>query len=96
MLVGTADRAASGATLPFLRTRPRMRAPAALLSCIRGFVRRNGVLADEDFEVTATKYSAFEFGYWKRWARQVPRKLTPSPQPIGMRRLVLHGDVAPR
>ena len=38
-------------TLPLLRTRPQMRALAALLSCIRGRVLKNGVLAHKDFQV---------------------------------------------
>jgi hypothetical protein len=43
----------AGPTLSLFRTRPRMRAPAAVLSCIRGLVRRDGVWPSQNFEVQA-------------------------------------------
>jgi hypothetical protein len=49
MVVGTADRGAGAPTHPLRRTRPRIRPPAPLLSSIRGPVRRNDILALEDF-----------------------------------------------
>jgi hypothetical protein len=55
MVVGTADRGAGAPTLPLLRTRPRIRPPAPLLSSIRGPVRRNDILALEDLPKTGPR-----------------------------------------